>query len=219
MEEFLKNVTVFDHPLIAHKISLICDVHTGYKEFGELVNELSMLMGYEALKDLRTKEVDIPAPISTFKSPVLDEEFTIVPILRAGLGMVEGLRMLSPTAKVGHIGLFRDEETLEPQTYYFKLPVDVANGQVIIVDPALATGGSADAAIQYIKDAGCKRIKFMCLFAARQGLELLHKNHPDVPIYAAKYCPEPLNENGYIVTAAGDVGDRVCGTTSYKPNK
>ena len=146
-------------------------------------------------------------------------KLAFVPILRAGLGMVDGLRELSPTAKVGHIGLYRDEETLKPMTYYFKLPVDTADGPVVVVDPALATGGSADAAIQFLKDAGCKNIKFMCIFASEVGIKLLYEKHPDVKIYAANYAPGPLNENGYIPTAAGDAGDRLCGTVSYKPNK
>ncbi len=217
MEDFLKNVTVFEHPLIKHKVTHLCDINTGSKEFSEMVKELAMLMGYEALKDLKTKDVTIQAPLKTFDSPVLAEDFTIVPILRAGLGMIDGLRALSPTAKVGHIGLYRNEETLLPETYYFKLPVDVTDGQVIIVDPALATGGSADAAIQYMKDAGCKNIKFMCIISSEVGIKLLAEKHPDVPIYTAKYVPGPLNEKGYIYTAFGDAGDRVCGTCSYKP--
>lgn len=219
MEDFLKNVTIFDHPLIQHKVSHMCDVNTGSKEFCELVNELAMLMGYEALKDLPLKDVEIQAPLQKIVTPVVCQDFTIVPILRAGLGMVDGLRSLFPTAKVGHVGLYRDEETLQPVTYYFKLPVDVTEGQVIIVDPALATGVSANAAIDYVKKAGCKNIKFMCIFAAKQGLELLYKNHPDVHIYAARYSDQPLNDKGYILTAAGDAGDRVCGTCSYKPQK
>lgn len=219
MEDFLKNVTVFDHPLIQHKVSHMCDVNTGSKEFCELVSELAMLMGYEALKDLPLKNVEIQAPLQKIITPVVAQDFTIVPILRAGLGMVDGLRCLFPTAKVGHVGLYRDEETLQPVTYYFKLPVDVTDGQVIIVDPALATGVSANAAIDYVKKSGCKEIKFMCIFAAKQGLELLYKNHPDVRIYAARYSDQPLNEKGYILTAAGDAGDRVCGTCSYKPQK
>lgn len=219
MDEFLKNVTIFDHPLIKHKVSHMRDVHTGSKEFCELVNELSMLMGYEALKDLPLKTVTVQAPLQMVDTEVVAEDFTIVPILRAGLGMVDGLRQLFPTCRVGHVGLYRDEETLEPKTYYFKLPVDAANGQVIIVDPALATGVSAEAAIQMIKDAGCKRIKLMCIFSAKQGLELVYKNHPDVQIYTACYSDQPLNEKGYILTAAGDAGDRVCGTVSYNPEK
>ena len=219
MDEFLKNVTIFDHPLIKHKVSHLRDVHTGSKEFCELVNELSMLMGYEALKDLPLKTVTVQAPLQMVDTEVVAEDFTIVPILRAGLGMVDGLRQLFPTCRVGHVGLYRDEETLEPRTYYFKLPVEAADGQVIIVDPALATGVSAEAAIQMIKDAGCKRIKLMCIFSAKQGLELIYKNHPDVQIYTACYSDQPLNEKGYILTAAGDAGDRVCGTVSYNPEK
>lgn len=217
MEDFMKNVTVFDHPLVLHKVTHLCDVNTGSKEFGEIVTELSMLMGYEALKDLKTESKEIQAPLMRFESEVLAEDFTIVPILRAGLGMVDGLRALSPTAKVGHIGLYRDEETLEPQKYYFKLPVDAADGQVIIVDPALATGGSAEAAIRFIKEAGCTRIKLMCIISSEVGIRRIVEAHPDVPIYTAKYVPGPLNEKGYIYTAFGDAGDRVCGTVSYKP--
>lgn len=219
MDDFLKQLTVFDHPLIVHKVSHLCDVNTGSKEFCELVNELAMLMGYEALKDLPLKNVEIQAPLQKINTPVLAEDFTIVPILRAGLGMVDGLRSLSPTCRVGHVGLYRDEETLEAKQYYFKLPVDAANGEVIVVDPALATGVSAVKAIDLIKEAGCKRIKMMCIFAAKQGLELLFRNHPDVHVYAARYSDQPLNDKGYILTAAGDAGDRVCGTVSYKPTK
>ena len=175
------------------------------------------MMGFEALKDLPTKDIEVQAPLQKIVSPVLAEDFTIVPILRAGLGMVEGLRSLLPTAKVGHIGIYRDEETLLPCEYYFKLPVDAANGEVIIVDPALATGVSADAAVALCKKAGCTRIKIMCIFSADQGVSLLEKNHPDVHIYTANYSDAPLNEKGYILTAAGDAGDRVCGTVSYKP--
>ena len=217
MSEEFKNLVVFDHPLIQHKVSHLCDVNTGSKEFGELVKEISILMGYEALKDLKTKEVEIQAPLQKITTPVLAEDFTIVPILRAGLGMVDGLRTLSPTAKVGHIGLYRDEKTLLPHTYYFKLPEDVTEGPVIIVDPAFATGGSADAAIQFVKEAGCTNIKFMCIFAARQGVKLLQEHHPDVTIYCARYSDAELDENGYILTAAGDAGDRINGTVSYKP--
>ena len=215
--KYMQNVTVFDHPLIRHKVTHLCDVNTGSKEFCEIVSEITMLMGYEVLKDLPVKMVEIQAPLSKFESPVLAEDFTIVPILRAGLGMVDGLRSLLPTAKVGHVGIYRDEKTLQPIQYYFKMPVDVAQGEVIIVDPAFATGVSADAAIKLLKDAGCKRIKFMCIFAADQGIELVAKNHPDVPIYAAYHSTKQLNSHGYIIDAAGDAGDRVCGTVSYKP--
>ena len=217
MKEFEKNLICLEtHPLVAHKVTHLCDIGTGSKEFCELVKELSMLMGYEALKDLKTREIEIHAPLTDMTSPVLAEDFTIVPILRAGLGMVDGLRMLSPTAKVGHIGLYRDEKTLLPHTYYFKLPVNAAAGPVVIVDPALATGGSVDAAIRYVKEEGCRRIKVMCIFASDVGVKLLYEKHPDVKVYAAKYIPGGLNEDGYIVTAAGDAGDRICGTCSYK---
>ena len=151
--KYMENVTVFDHPLIRHKVTHLCDVNTGSKEFCEIVSEITTLMGYEVLKDLPTKMVEIQAPLSKFESPVIAEDFTIVPILRAGLGMVDGLRSLLPTAKVGHVGLYRDEETLQPVQYYFKLPVDVTEGEVIIVDPAFATGVSAEATIKLLKEA------------------------------------------------------------------
>ena len=215
--KYMENVTVFDHPLIRHKVTHLCDVNTGSKEFCEIVKEITMLMGYEVLKDLPTKMVEIQAPLSKFESPVMAEDFTIVPILRAGLGMVDGLRSLLPTAKVGHVGLYRDEETLQPVQYYFKLPVDVTEGEVIIVDPAFATGVSAEATIKLLKEAGCKRIKFMCIFSCDQGIEFVHSRHPEVPIYAAYHSTYPLNEKGYIIDAAGDAGDRICGTVSYKP--
>lgn len=215
--KYMENVTVFDHPLIRHKVTHLCDVNTGSKEFCEIVSEITTLMGYEVLKDLPTKMVEIQAPLSKFESPVIAEDFTIVPILRAGLGMVDGLRSLLPTAKVGHVGLYRDEETLQPVQYYFKLPVDVTEGEVIIVDPAFATGVSAEATIKLLKKAGCKRIKFMCIFSCDQGIEFVHSRHPEVPIYAAYHSTYPLNEKGYIIDAAGDAGDRICGTVSYKP--
>ena len=217
MEDFTKNLISFDdHPLVAHKVTHLCDINTGSKEFCEIVDELTMLMGYEALRDLKTKDIEIQAPLADMISPVLAENFTIVPILRAGLGMVDGLRRLSPTAQVGHIGLQRDEKTLKPITYYYKMPVNLTEGPVIIVDPALATGGSMEAAIQYLKDAGCTNIKAMCIFASDVGVKMIYEKHPDVKIYAAKYIPGGLNEDGYIVTAAGDAGDRICGTCSYK---
>ena len=215
--KYMENVTVFDHPLIRHKVTHLCDVNTGSKEFCEIVSEITTLMGYEVLKDLPTKMVEIQAPLSKFESPVIAEDFTIVPILRAGLGMVDGLRSLLPTAKVGHVGLYRDEETLQPVQYYFKLPVDVKEGEVIIVDPAFATGVSAEATIRLLKEAGCKRIKFMCIFSCDQGIEFGHSRHPEVPIFAAYHSTYPLNEKGYIIDAAGDAGDRICGTVSYKP--
>ena len=210
--EIMKNVYAFDHPLIKHKITKLCDKTTTSKDFSTIVSEIATLMAYEVLRDLKTKNVMIDAPISSFESPVLDENFTIVPILRAGLGMVDGIRSLYPKARVGHIGLYRDEETLEPHTYYFKLPKDVANGPVLIVDPALATGGSAAAAGKYIKDAGCNDIRLLCLIGAKEGIHRVVDQNPDVKVYVAKYEDAPLNEKGYIVTAFGDAGDRIMGT-------
>ncbi len=212
MSDFLKNVTIFDHPLIAHKITLLRNKHTNTKEFREIVSELAMLMGYEAFRDIKTKDVEVEAPLTTLMSPVVDEKITIVPILRAGLGMVDGLVSLFPNAKIGHIGLYRDEETLEPHEYYCKLPKDTLDGQVIVVDPALATGGSAAAAIQFIKDRGFKRIKLLSLIAAPEGVKRVYEAHPDVKIYIAHYADAPLNEKGYIITAFGDAGDRIFGT-------
>ncbi len=212
MQDFMKNVTVFDHPLIAHKITHLCDKTTGTKEFREIVSEIAMLMGYEAFRDIKTTMVKIDAPISSFDSPVVDEQITIVPILRAGLGMVDGLVSLFPQARIGHIGLYRDEETLEPHEYYCKLPPQGQDGQVIVVDPALATGGSAAAAIGFIKDRGFKNIKLLSLIAAPEGLKRVVETHPDVKVYCAHFANAPLNEHGYIVTAFGDAGDRIFGT-------
>lgn len=211
-ELFEGKVFAFDHPLIQHKITHLCDVNTTKKEFKEIVNEITMLMGYEALNDLKLTKTHIVAPLSEFDSPVIEDKLAIVPILRAGLGMVEGLCSLYPNAKVGHVGLYRDEKTLLPVEYYCKLPVDCINGQCLIVDPALATGGSAVAAISAVKQRGFKNIKFLCLFGAKQGIENILKNHSDVKIYVAHYTEDPLDEHGYIVTAAGDAGDRIFGT-------
>ncbi len=217
MESFEKNLTCFDdHPLVQHKITKLRDINTGAKEFGEIITELTIMMGYEALKDLKTEDVEIEAPLTTMKSPLLTETITIVPILRAGLGMVDGLRTLLPTARVGHVGLYRDQETLKPVTYYFKMPMNMEEYPAIIVDPALATGGSIDATINYLKEAGFKKIKVMSIFASDVGVKLLYENHPDVKVYAAKYLPEGLNKDGFIVTAAGDIGDRINGTYGYK---
>ncbi len=212
MQDFMKNVTVLNHPLINHKITHLCDVNTNTKEFREIVSELAMLMGYEAFRDLKTVDVEIQAPLSKFMSPVIEDKITIVPILRAGLGMVDGLTALFPNAKIGHIGLYRDKETLEPHEYYCKLPKDTTDGQVIVVDPALATGGSAAAAIGFIKERGFKRIKLLSLIAAPEGIERIATAHPDVKIYVAHYADAPLNEKGYILTAFGDAGDRIFGT-------
>ena len=220
MEDFTRNLVSFgDHPLVAHKITHLCDINTVPKEVCEIINELTMLMGFEALKDLKTKNVTIKAPLTVMDSPVLAENFIIVPILRAGLGMVDGLRTLAPNAKIGHIGLYRDQDTLLPVTYYFKMPENALEDTCIVVDPALATGGSVDATIKYLKEAGSKKIKVMCIFASDVGVKLLYEKHPDVKVYAAKYIPGGLNEMGYIVTAAGDIGDRINGTVDYRDFK
>lgn len=205
-------VYVFDHPLIQHKTALIRKKETSTKDFRELVKEIAMLMAYEATRDLPLKEVDIETPICKTKMKMLDgEDIAIVPILRAGLGMVDGMLALIPNAKVGHIGLFRDPETHKPVEYYCKLPNDIEKRQVFVVDPMLATGGSASAAIDFIKERGVKDIIFMCLIAAPEGIEVLKNAHPDVDIFIAAK-DERLNENAYIVPGLGDAGDRIFGT-------
>lgn len=205
-------ITVFDHPLIQHKISIMRSKDTSSKEFRELVKEVTMFMCYEALRDMPLKEVEITTPLTTCKSNILAEpELAIVPILRAGLGMVEGMLELVPTAKVGHIGLYRDEVTMQPHEYYCKLPVGIAERRIIVTDPMLATGGSAVAAINFIKERGGKNIKFMCLIAAPEGMKVLCEAHPDVDIYCA-HLDEGLNEHCYILPGLGDAGDRIFGT-------
>lgn len=211
MEAYLSNLTVFNHPLIKHKVSHLCDVNTGTKEFSELVKELAMLMGYEALKELKTKDVEIQAPLQKIITPVLAEDFTIVPILRAGLGMVNGMTTLVPSAKIGHIGMYRDEETHEPHEYFCKLPAPIEQRTIIVVDPMLATGGSAVSAVDFIKAHGGKNIKFMCIIAAPEGIEYFSKHHPDVPVYCG-HLDRCLNENAYICPGLGDAGDRIFGT-------
>ena len=206
------HVFVMDHPLIQHKISLIRDINTGVKEFRELVEEVSMLMGYEVTRNLPLKEVSIETPVSIARTKVISgKKLAIVPMLRAGLGMVDGMLRLIPAAKVGHIGLYRDPETLEPVEYYCKLPTDVEERDLIVLDPMLATGGSASAAISFIKDRGGTNIKLMCLIASPEGIERLCKDHPDVQIYCAA-VDEKLNDHGYIVPGLGDAGDRLFGT-------
>ena len=215
MKKVTENVISFeDHPLVAHKITKLRDINTGSKEFGEIVTELTIMMGYEALSDLEMTTVEVEAPLTTMESPILNETFTIVPILRAGLGMVDGLKTLLPTARVGHVGLYRDQETLKPVTYYYKMPEPA-----IVVDPALATGGSIDATIDYLKKDGFKNIKVMSIFASDVGATRLLEHHPDVQIYTAIYIPGGLNDDGFIVTAAGDIGDRINGTYGYKNAK
>lgn len=203
---------IMDHPLIQHKISLLRDKNTGSKEFRELISEVTMLMCYEATRDLPLKEVEIETPVAVAKTKVISgRKLAFVPILRAGIGMVDGVLTLVPAAKVGHIGLYRDPETHMPVEYYCKLPNDISEREVIVVDPMLATGGSAIDAINLIKKHGVKNIKFMCIIAAPEGLEALTKAHPDVAIYCASK-DEKLNENKYIVPGLGDAGDRIFGT-------
>lgn len=206
------NVTVLDHPLIKHKLTFIRDKRTGSKEFKELVKEVSMLMAYEVTRDLPLEEIEIETPISKMKSEVIaGKKLGLVPILRAGLGMVDGMLNLLPAAKVGHIGLYRDPETLKPVEYYCKLPQDIEERELIVLDPMLATGGSATAAIQFLKDRGATHIKLMNLIAAPEGIEAVTTAHPDVDIYVAS-VDEKLNEHAYIIPGLGDAGDRLFGT-------
>jgi uracil phosphoribosyltransferase len=205
-------VYVFDHPLIQHKTAMIRKTDTSVKDFRELVREIAMLMGYEATRDLPLMEVEIETPICKAKVNMLKgEDIAIVPILRAGLGLVDGLLELVPNAKVGHIGLYRDPETHKPVEYYCKLPYDLDKRKIFVVDPMLATGGSATAAIDFIKQKGGKNIVFLCLIAAPEGIEVLQREHPDVDIYIAAK-DEKLNEHAYIVPGLGDAGDRLYGT-------
>ncbi|HHV45282.1 MAG TPA: uracil phosphoribosyltransferase [Tissierellia bacterium] len=205
-------VVVLDHPLIKHKLTFIRDKNTGPKEFRELVKEVSTLMAYEVTRDLTLEEVEIETPLAKTKSQVISgKKLGLVPILRAGLGMVEGMLDLLPAAKVGHIGLYRDPETLKPVEYYVKLPEDVGERELIVLDPMLATGGSADAAIKFLKKRGAQNIKLVCLLAAPEGLEVIQKNHPDVDVYLAG-IDEGLNDHAYIVPGIGDAGDRLFGT-------
>ena len=206
------NVNIINHPLVKHKITLMRDEKTGTREFRRLVEEVAMLMGYEAMRDLPTEDVEVKTPITTRKLPMLcGKKLAIVPILRAGLGMVSGLLALVPSAKVGHIGLYRDEVTHEPHEYYCKLPDRINERLVIVCDPMLATGGSAIQAVDFLKDKGCKNIKFMCIIAAPEGLDALRTAHPDIDIYVGN-LDEKLNEDAYIVPGLGDAGDRIFGT-------
>ena len=208
----MSKVCVFDHPLILHKLSILRDKGTSVKEFRELVSEIAMLMCYEATRDLPLEDVEIETPVAkaTVKR-IAGKKLAIVPILRAGLGMVDGMVSMMPNVKVGQIGLFSDPETLEPVKYYFKMPPDIEERDVIVVDPMLATGGSASAAIQFLKDDGVKHIKLMCIIGAPEGVERMQKDHPDVDIYVAA-LDDHLNEHGYIVPGLGDAGDRIFGT-------
>lgn len=205
-------VKVIEHPLIQHKLSLMRDVNTGTKEFRELLEEISMLMAFEITRDLPLVEVEIETPVVRSKCKVLSgKKLGVVPILRAGLGMVNGVVRIIPAAKVGHIGLYRDPETLQPVEYYCKLPTDVAERDFVVTDPMLATGGSAVAAITLLKSKGAKNIKLMCLVAAPEGVRMVNTEHPDVVIYTAA-VDECLNDHGYIVPGLGDAGDRIFGT-------
>ena len=208
----MEKVHILDHPLLQHKLSILRDERTGSKEFREVVSEIATLMCYEATRDLPLEEVEIKTPITTAKFKTMaGKKLAIVPVLRAGLGMVDGILELLPAAKVGHIGLYRDPDTLEPVEYYCKMPNDIAERDIIILDPMLATGGSASAAIQFIKNYDVKHIKLMNIIAAPEGIERVHKDHPDVEIYVAA-VDEKLNDHGYIVPGLGDAGDRIFGT-------
>ncbi|MDW0114081.1 MULTISPECIES: uracil phosphoribosyltransferase [Sporosarcina] len=208
----MAKVHVFDHPLIQHKLTHIRDVNTGTKEFRELVDEVATLMAYEITRDLPLEEVDVETPVCMSKSKVLaGKKLGIVPILRAGIGMVDGILKLIPAAKVGHVGLFRDPETLQPHEYFVKLPSDVAEREFIVVDPMLATGGTAVEAVNSLKKRGAKNIRFMCLIAAPEGVKVFTDAHPEIDVYIAA-MDEKLNEKGYIVPGLGDAGDRLFGT-------
>lgn len=208
----MSKVYIFDHPLIQHKVALMRKTDTSTKDFRELAKEIAMLMGFEATRNLPLKEVEIETPLCSTKVNMLEgEDIAIVPILRAGLGFVDGMLALVPNAKVGHVGLYRDPDTHEPVEYYCKLPTDIDKRQIFVVDPMLATGGSAAAAIDFIKQRGGKNITFMCLIAAPEGIEVLQQAHPDVDIYIAAK-DERLNEHAYIIPGLGDAGDRLFGT-------
>ena len=206
------NVNIINHPLVKHKITLMRDENTGTREFRILVEEVAMLMGYEAMRDLPTEDVEVKTPITTRKLPMLcGKKLAVVPILRAGLGMVNGILALVPSARVGHIGLYRDPKTHEPHEYYCKLPDPIDQRQIVVVDPMLATGGSAIAAVDFIKKHGGQKIKFMSIIAAPEGVDALMKAHPDIQLYVGCLDRE-LNENAYICPGLGDAGDRIFGT-------
>lgn len=208
----MAGVYVFDHPLIQHKLSIIRDKETGPKEFRELVEEVAMLMAYEVTRDLPLREVTVETPVATAKARMIEgKKLGVIPILRAGLGMVNGVLRMIPAAKVGHIGVYRDPETLKPVEYYCKLPTDIAERDLILVDPMLATGGSAIAGIDILKQRGAKSIKLMNLIAAPEGIDAVHSKHPDVDVFVAA-VDERLNEHAYIVPGLGDAGDRLFGT-------
>ncbi|GAB6099495.1 uracil phosphoribosyltransferase [Halanaerocella petrolearia] len=208
----MSEVYTIDHPLIQHKLTHLRKKETGTKDFRELTDEIAALMAYEVTRDVKLQEVEIETPVAKTKSNVVaGKKLAIVPILRAGLGMVDGIVDLVPAAKVGHVGLYRDPETLEPVEYYCKMPTDIESRELIMVDPMLATGGTAEAALEFVKERGAENIKFMCLVAAPEGIERLQKAHPDVDIYTAS-VDEKLNDHAYIVPGLGDAGDRLFGT-------
>ena len=208
----MSKVVIMDHPLIQHKIGFIRRADTGTKDFRQTISEIAMLICYEATRELKLDEVEIETPIcNTTVKALKGKKMAIIPILRAGLGMVDGMLSLIPAAKIGHIGLYRDPDTLEPVEYYCKLPADCAEREVFVVDPMLATGGSSSAAIKMLKDKGCKNIHFMCIIAAPEGIERMQKDHPDVDLYVGA-LDEKLNDHGYIVPGLGDAGDRIFGT-------
>ncbi|MDR3240969.1 MAG: uracil phosphoribosyltransferase [Lactobacillaceae bacterium] len=208
----MSNLTVFEHPLIQHKLTIIRDKNVGTKEFREVVDEIASLMAYEVTRDLPTKDIEIETPVAkTVKKTLAGKKLAIVPILRAGLGMVDGIMKLVPAARVGHIGMYRDEETLEPVEYFVKLPEDIDQREVLVVDPMLATGGSAVMAIDALKKRGAKTIKLITLVSAPEGVKVVQAAHPDVDIYTAG-LDDGLNEHGYIIPGLGDAGDRLFGT-------
>ena len=208
----MKNVYVLNHPLITHKLAVLRDKKTGTKEFRELVNEIAMFLCYEAMSDAKLESVTIETPIQKLKTKKLNEEkYAFVPILRAGMGMLNGVISVIPNAKIGHIGMYRNETTFEPVNYFFKVPKDISKREVVILDPMLATGGSVVDAISLIKEKGVKKIKVLCIIAAPEGIELVNKKYPDVKIYCAN-IDKCLNEKKYIVPGLGDAGDRIYGT-------
>jgi uracil phosphoribosyltransferase len=204
-------LTIIDHPLVQHKVTMLRNVDTGNKEFRELVEEIATLICFEATRDLPTTETTVETPICAAKGRLIEKKLGVVPILRAGIGMVSGMLNLLPTAKVGHLGMYRDPDTLQPVTYFCKLPKDAKEREIFIIDPMLATGGTADAAIKYLKSQGITAIKLLCLIAAPEGVEKIQTEHPDIDIYTAAYDSH-LDSHGYIVPGLGDAGDRLFGT-------
>lgn len=206
------NEFVLNHPLITHKLAILRDINTGTKEFRELVTEISTILVYEAMRDAKLEETTIETPLEKMETGMLNEDnYAVVPILRAGMGMVDGILNVIPNAKIGHIGLYRDEETFQPVEYYYKMPEGIANREVLVIDPMLATGGSASSTISKLKEDGVTKIKLLCIVAAPQGIKCIEEDHPDVEIFCAVVDRE-LNENAYILPGLGDAGDRVYGT-------